>query len=216
MVDVSRETDRPSQEMVVAWFGDAAPLADRYAQIVATQGVEQGLLGPREVGRLWNRHIMNCVVIHPLIRSGSSVGDVGSGAGFPGIPLALARPDLRVTLVEPLLRRSTFLAQVSQTLALGNVTVVRSRAEDLDPGAFDVVTARAVAPLERLVRWTLPLCRPDGEVLAIKGETASDELAEAAAALRRRGVRMSSVERCGEGVVEPATTVVRLSSRRPS
>jgi 16S rRNA (guanine527-N7)-methyltransferase len=199
-----------------AWFGLATPLADRFAQIVSTTGVDHGLLGPREVTRLWNRHIMNCVVIHPLIPHGCSVADIGSGAGFPGIPVALARPDLHVTLVEPLLRRATFLAQIIETLELSNVTVVRSRAEDLVTGAFDVVTARAVAPLERLLRWTLPLCRPDGEVLAIKGATASDELARAAAALRRLGVHASAVEQCGEGVVEPATTVVRLSSRRPS
>lgn len=216
MVDVSRETDRPAPQTVEAWFGAATPLADRYAQIVATMGLERGLLGPREVSRLWNRHIMNCVVVHPLIASGCSVVDVGSGAGFPGIPVALARPDLHVTLVEPLLRRATFLLQVIQALELSNVTVVRSRAEDLETAAFDVVTARAVAPLERLVRWTLPLCRPDGEVLAIKGGTASEELAAAAAALRRLGVRTSAVEQCGVGVVEPATTVVRLSSKQPN
>ena len=140
--------------------------------------MRRGLIGPREVPRLWERHLLNCAVLGELLPEGASLCDVGSGAGLPGIPLALARPDVRITLLEPLLRRTTFLDEVVRQLGLENVTVLRGRAEEmvgkLPP--VDVVTARAVAPLDRLAGWGLPLLRPYGEMLALKGDTAEQEL----------------------------------------
>jgi 16S rRNA (guanine527-N7)-methyltransferase len=216
-VAVSRETESALAAVVAQWFGPAGPVAYRYADLLATEGVRRGLIGPREVPRMWSRHILNCVVVHPLIAHASVVGDLGSGAGLPGIVLALARPDLRVTLIEPLLRRTRFLDDSVSALGLPNVNVVRSRAEDLaDRATFDVVVARAVAPLERLAGWALPLCRPGGEVLALKGASARDEVARARPALTRLGAGDATIESCGVGVVEPATTVVRIQSHEPA
>ncbi|HEX6328516.1 MAG TPA: 16S rRNA (guanine(527)-N(7))-methyltransferase RsmG, partial [Jiangellaceae bacterium] len=131
--------------------------------MLAGPGIERGLLGPREVPRLWDRHLLNCAVIQDAVAQGATVLDVGSGAGLPGVVLAVVRPDLAVTLVEPLLRRSVFLGEVVAELRLSNVNVVRSRAEELHGKVIaDVVTARAVAPLDRLARWTIPLVRTGG------------------------------------------------------
>lgn len=170
-------------------FGAALPTAQAYADMLASDGVHRGLIGPREVDRLWDRHLLNCAAVSVAISAGSTVADVGSGAGLPGIPLALARPDLHVTLVEPLLRRSVFLGEVTDALGLSRVTVVRARAEDMPPGSFDVVVARAVAPVGRLAAWTLRLLRPGGRLVALKGRTATQELAHAEADLRRLGAR---------------------------
>ncbi|MFI0142208.1 16S rRNA (guanine(527)-N(7))-methyltransferase RsmG, partial [Streptomyces luteogriseus] len=152
--------DWDEQETARAVFGDRYEIAERYYQSLATDGVERGLIGPREVPRLWERHLLNCAVIGELIAEGESVVDVGSGAGLPGIPLAIARPDLKVTLVEPLLRRSVYLAEFIESNGL-DVLVVRGRAEESgvvkEAGGADVVTSRAVAPLEKLARWSLPL-----------------------------------------------------------
>jgi 16S rRNA (guanine527-N7)-methyltransferase len=202
--------------VVADWFGAAAPLAYRYAELLSTEGVRRGLIGPREVPRIWTRHLLNCVVVHPLLAHGSTVADLGSGAGLPGIALALARPDLQVTLIEPLLRRTRFLDDTVGRLGLSNLGVVRSRAEDLVArAAFDVVVARAVAPLDRLVGWALPLCRPGGQLLALKGGTAREELAAAQPVLTRLRAAEATIERCGVGVVEPATTVIRIQSHEP-
>jgi 16S rRNA (guanine527-N7)-methyltransferase len=198
-------------------FGERLPSAERYAGLLASAGVERGLIGPREVPRLWDRHLLNCGVITGLIGASVDVCDVGSGAGLPGIVVALVRPDLSVTLVEPLLRRSTFLEQTVDELELENVTVLRARAEEL-AGTLrvDVVTARAVAPLERLAGWTLPLLRAGGEVLALKGRTAWEEAQSSAAALEAMGVRSVLIQRVGESYVEPPATVVRLRRSAPS
>lgn len=214
---VSRETERPDEQLIADCFGAGTAQIQRYAQLLATEGVGRGLIGPRELPRLWTRHIMNCVVVHGLLEQGCSVADLGSGAGLPGIVLAVARPDLSVTLIEPLLRRTRFLEEVTADLELSNLTVVRARAEEL-PGrvAFDVVVARAVAPLDRLAGWGLPLCRPGGELLAIKGSSASDELEQSGAVLARLRAGQASIETCGVGVVEPATTVVRILSQGPT
>ena len=151
-------------------FSDALPLAERFADLLATDGVVRGLIGPREVPRLWDRHLLNCALLGLGDPRGRHRGDVGSGAGLPGLVLAIRRPDLRVTLVEPLLRRTTFLTEVVEQLALANVEVVRDRAEELHGHrSFDVVTSRAVAPLDRLARWSLPLVAPGGRMLAMKG-----------------------------------------------
>lgn len=169
--------DWDEQETARAVFGDRYEIAERYYQSLATDGVERGLIGPREVPRLWERHLLNCAVIGELIAEGESVVDVGSGAGLPGIPLAIARPDLKVTLVEPLLRRSVYLAEFIESNGL-DVLVVRGRAEESgvvkEAGGADVVTSRAVAPLEKLARWSLPLIHEHGRMLALKGSSAAE------------------------------------------
>ncbi|KLJ04238.1 16S rRNA (guanine(527)-N(7))-methyltransferase RsmG [Streptomyces albidoflavus] len=193
-------------------FGERFPDAVRYAELLADAGVRRGLIGPREVPRLWERHLLNCAVLSEAIDEGVSVCDVGSGAGLPGIPLALVRPDLSITLLEPLLRRTTFLTEVVELLRLDHVTVVRGRAEEvlgkLPP--VHVVTARAVAPLERLAGWGVPLLRPYGEMLALKGDTAEEEVKAASAALSKLGAVSTSVVQVGEGIVDPLSTVVRV------
>ena len=153
--------------------------------------------------------MLNCAVVAELVPANSTVADVGSGAGLPGIPLALARPDLTMSLIEPLLRRSDFLSEVVADLGLADrVEVVRSRAEDLPGGrAFDVVTARAVAPMHRLARWTLPLVRPRGLLLAMKGEAVDEELRDSAALMETMGAESWTVERVGGSVVAPPTVV---------
>jgi 16S rRNA (guanine527-N7)-methyltransferase len=201
----------PPPEAARQLFGDRLPEAVRYAELLADVGVRRGLIGPREVPRLWERHLLNCAVLSEIVPEGVTVCDVGSGAGLPGIPLALVRPDLDITLLEPLLRRTTFLEEVVDLLGLDHVSVARGRAEEmlgsLQP--VQVVTARAVAPLERLAGWGIPLLRPYGEMLAIKGDTAEEELKSARDALHKLGVVETSVTQVGAGVVEPLSTVVR-------
>lgn len=170
-------------------FGDAVVLAEKYHHILATRGVEWGLIGPRETERLWERHILNSVAVSQGIPRHQFVVDVGSGAGLPGIPLALARPDLTITLLEPLLRRATFLEQVVAELGLDDrVRVVRARAED-HREHYDVVTSRAVAALPKLLTWTTHLFYPGGRMVALKGESAAEELAKATKDLQRRKLR---------------------------
>jgi 16S rRNA (guanine527-N7)-methyltransferase len=215
-LDRSEETPEVT-ERVTAVFGDRESLARAYHASLATDGVERGLIGPREVPRLWERHLLNCAVVAELIPHGASVVDIGSGAGLPGIPLAIARPDLKVSLVEPLLRRTVYLAEVVESAGL-DVHVVRGRAEQpgviKEAGGADIVTSRAVAPLEKLAGWSLPLIHDGGVMLAMKGSTAEEEIARDAAALERLGARNISVVRCGEGVVGSPTIVVR-AERRP-
>ena len=176
---------------------------------LATTGVERGLIGPREVPRLWDRHILNCAVVTELIPpEARDLADVGSGAGLPGLVLAVVRPDLAVTLIEPLERRSRFLSEVVDEMQLGDrVEVVRARAEDVRGRQFTVVTARAVAPLDRLCGWCLPLLAPGGRLLAIKGARAYDEVKAAQETLPDQDFR---VEVCGIGIIDPPTTVVVL------
>jgi 16S rRNA (guanine527-N7)-methyltransferase len=167
-------------------FGDGADVISRYVDILASRGIDWGLIGPREGDRLWERHVLNSVAGAALFPTGASVVDVGSGAGLPGIPLAVLRPDLRVTLLESLLRRANFLELAVEELGLGDrVTVVRARAEE-HRATYDVVTSRAVAPLPRLVGWCLPLLAPGGRLLALKGSSAAGELADAAGLLRKK------------------------------
>ncbi|GGK54595.1 ribosomal RNA small subunit methyltransferase G [Nocardia camponoti] len=204
-------------------FGDRLDLARRYYDALASAGVERGLIGPREVPRLWERHILNCAVIGELIEEGASVVDVGSGAGLPGIPLAIARPDLRITLVEPLLRRTIFLSEFIEENDLG-ITVVRGRAEQSgvikEAGGADVVTSRAVAPLAKLAHWSLPLLRDRGHMLALKGSSAAEELERDGAELIRDGATDLRVVGCGAGIVEVPTLVVSAEllprAERPS
>jgi 16S rRNA (guanine527-N7)-methyltransferase len=202
----------PAPEQAPEVFGDRFADAVRYAELLAEAGVQRGLIGPREVPRLWERHLLNCAVLSEVVPEGVSVCDVGSGAGLPGIPLALVREDLKITLLEPLLRRTNFLTEVVELLGLDHVTVVRGRAEEvmgkLPP--VHVVTARAVAPLDRLAAWGIPLLRPYGEMLALKGDTAEEELKSAATALTKLGAVQTSILHVGEGVVDPLSTVVRV------
>jgi 16S rRNA (guanine527-N7)-methyltransferase len=160
-------------------YGAEFPAINRYVDILRSTAVDRGLLGPREAERLWDRHILNSAALSGLIAADIAVADVGSGAGLPGIPLAILRPDLRVTLIEPLLRRSTFLTQTVEELQISDrVEVVRSRAEDHRQN-YHIVVARALAPLDRLIGWCNPLRAPDGVILALKGASAADEIAAA-------------------------------------
>lgn len=192
-------------------FGDRLAGAERYAAILAGAGIERGLIGPAEVERLWDRHILNSVAVGELLAGGERIADVGSGAGLPGIPLALARPDLRVTLIEPLLRRADFLAEVVETLGL-DVVVIRGRAEEAavrrQAGEVDVVTSRAVASLDKLTRWCLPLLRVDGRMMAMKGERAREEVDEHRRVMKSLGAVDVKVMECGVNYLTPPATVV--------
>ncbi len=215
MTSVSRETSAeppdPPAGAETFFPADRWESARRYAGALATDGVVRGLIGPREVPRLWERHLLNSVVLADLVPHGASVADVGTGAGLPGLPLALARPDLRVTLVEPLLRRVRFLDEVVAELRLGEqVELVRSRAEQLHGvREFDVVTARAVAPLERLLEWCWPLVAPGGRLLALKGAGAAGELEGVQSWLSDCEAR-GDVAVLGEGRLSEPTWVVRV------
>lgn len=208
--DVSRETP-PAPPAAQGVFSRALPQAERFAELLAQEATVRGLIGPREVPRLWERHVLNCAVITDLMPEGSTVCDVGSGAGLPGLALAIRRPDLEITLLEPLLRRTTFLELAASTMGLTNVSVHRGRAEELHGEAvFDVVTSRAVAPMERLAGWSLPLVSPGGLFLAMKGSSAQDELDAAATAVRRLGGTDPRVVSVGAQWLDAPVTVVSV------
>lgn len=192
-------------------FGDGLERAVRYARILAGAGVERGLIGPREADRLWDRHILNSAALNELLDSGDQIADIGSGAGLPGIPLALARPDLRVTLIEPLLRRSDFLREVIDDLGV-DITVVRGRAEELSVrqqvGEMDAVVSRAVAGLDKLTRWSMPLLRSGAQMMALKGQRAEAELDEHRRVMESLGAVDARVVTCGGDYLNPPVTVV--------
>jgi 16S rRNA (guanine527-N7)-methyltransferase len=198
-------------------FGNRYPIAQRYAQLLAESGVDRGLIGPREADRLWDRHLLNSAVVGELVPRDCRVLDVGSGAGLPGIPLALTRPDVKVALLEPMARRVAWLQEVVDELDLA-VSVHRGRAEDPRVreklGDNDVVTARAVAPLWRLARWCLPLVAPGGQLLAVKGVSAEQEVTRDIKAVRATGGAVVEIVQCGATIVQPPTTVV-VVTRRP-
>jgi len=209
---VSRETP-PVPELARGVFAERWPLAEAYADLLATDGVTRGLIGPRETGRLWERHLLNCAALTDALPAGATVCDLGSGAGLPGLVVAIRRPDLRVTLVEPLLRRTTFLAEAVERLGLSGVEVVRGRAEELHGSRrFDVVTSRAVAPLPRLLDWSMPLVEPGGAMVAMKGASAAEEVAAAGAELRRWRVGAVAVLQLGTDLIDPPTTVIRIEA----
>lgn len=213
---VSRETP-PAPEVARGVFSTSLPAAERYAYLLATDGVVRGLIGPREAPRLWDRHLINCALLGRAIPRGSDVCDIGTGAGLPGLVLALSRPDLSLTLVEPLQRRTTFLEEVVAELELANVEVVRARAEELHGRReFSVVTSRAVAPLGRLLAWSMPLVREGGALVAMKGSSVHDEISDATDELRKYGAGQVSVETHGADVIDPPTTVIRVEAGRPS
>lgn len=200
-------------------FGPRLEVAERYAELLAGAAVERGLLGPREAERVWDRHILNSTAIAELLDSGDRIVDIGSGAGLPGIPLAIARADLQVVLVEPMLRRSQFLQSAVSELDLP-VEVVRGRAEDqpvLDRlgGRMDAAVSRAVAALDKLTRWSLPLLRPGGRLLALKGESARDEVNRHRRVMASLGATDVRVVTCGANYLDPPATVV-LARRTPA
>jgi 16S rRNA (guanine527-N7)-methyltransferase len=196
-------------------FGPVIGRAEQYARLLAGPGVERGLIGPHEVPRLWERHLVNSAAVAALVPRPGSLVDLGSGAGLPGIVLALLLPDVQVTLLEPMLRRAAFLKECVTELGLTNAEVCRERAQDVAGMiAADAVTARAVAPLDRLAELTLGLLRPGGVVLAIKGARAAAEVAAARKTLRRLGVRDAEVLHLGSDRVDPAATVVRFTASR--
>jgi len=193
-------------------FGDRLPVAQRYVQHLASSGIERGLIGPREVPRLWERHVLNCAVVQELIEQGATVADVGSGAGLPGLCLAIARPDLSLTLIEPLERRVIWLTEVVEDLGLENVDIMRSRAEQaVGYVEADYVTARAVSALVGLLDITLPILRGTGQLLALKGRTATEEITKAKKKLNKYGARKTEILLAGENLLEEPTTVVRVT-----
>jgi 16S rRNA (guanine527-N7)-methyltransferase len=192
-------------------FGAHLPVAEQYARLLADDATLRGLIGPREVPRLWERHLLNCALVADLIDPAATVCDIGSGAGLPGLVLAIRRPDLEVSLLEPLLRRTTFLDETVGALGLSNVEVLRGRAEDLHGSrAWDVVTSRAVAPMTRLMDWSVPLVRSGGAVLAMKGSTVEAELDAATGAIRSSGGVLDGIIVLGQDLVDPPVRVVRV------
>jgi 16S rRNA (guanine527-N7)-methyltransferase len=205
------EVEPPAAEAI---FGSQIELARGYAQKLANDSDELGLLGPRELDKLWSRHILNSAVVAELVKPGELVADVGSGAGLPGIPMAIAAPETNFVLIEPMERRASWLQEVVGELDLENVEVVRARAEEVEGGQFDVVTARAVASLDKLLRLCVPLLRTQGRVIALKGSKAPEEI-EAAKKLQKK-LKIASFEIlvCGEKFLPEPTSVVetRLDS----
>ncbi|KUI25288.1 16S rRNA (guanine(527)-N(7))-methyltransferase RsmG [Mycobacterium sp. IS-1496] len=205
----------PTAEAV---FGERLPLAQTYADFLATAGVERGLIGPRETDRIWDRHILNSAALGELVEPGERIADIGSGAGLPGIPLALARPDVHVTLIEPMQRRCDFLTEVVDALGVG-VTVVRGRAEEpgvlREVGEMDVVTSRAVGSLDKLATWSMGLLRDGGRMLALKGARAETEIEENRRVLARVGAVDVRVLRCGADYLNPPATVVEARRAVP-
>lgn len=205
--DPSAEEESRARGIAGELFGARAALMNRYVDILTSRGVDWGLLGPREPARLWSRHILNCSALTQLIPQGSSVIDVGSGAGLPGLVVGVLRPDLRITLLEPLLRRSNFLVSAVEELGLGeSVRVVRERAED-HGFCYDVVTARAVARLTTLVEWVEPLIAGGGQLLALKGRSVHDELIEARRVLDLRGLEAEPLTIRESSLIEPVTVL---------
>lgn len=209
--------DLTAEEAIAAEkiFGGRLDLATRYVEHLATSGIERGLIGPREVPRLWSRHVFNCAVVAELIDNGARVADVGSGAGLPGLCLAVARPDLYLTLIEPLERRVTWLEEVVMDLGLNNVEIVRARAEAaVGKVECEVVTARAVSALNTLVPLMIPLLGGQGELLAIKGRSAAEEIAKAANTIKKFGGVQTEILVAGAQILAEPTTVVRVKVAR--
>ncbi len=197
-----------------AFFGKRVELARAFASALAREGEQRGLIGPLEPARLWSRHVLNCAVTAPLFRAGGTAADVGSGAGLPGLVLAIARPDTRFVLIEPMERRVAWLSEQKAALALENVEIIRARAEDLRPVTpFDQVTARAVSAFRKLVPVTAPLVRDGGELVLLKGANAENEVSAAAREIRRFHLHDVRVEVVGEGVVAEVTRVIRATVR---
>ncbi len=195
----------------VAIFGDQIDQARSFAQTLANDSDELGLLGPRELDKLWSRHILNSAVVAELVRPGDKVADVGSGAGLPGIPMAIARPDADFVLIEPMERRSSWILEVVEHLGLKNARVLRSRAEDVTEQDFDIVTARAVAALDKLLKMCVPLLKPGGALIALKGSKAAEEIANAKKLEKKLGISSFEILVCGEKFLAEPTSVVKTT-----
>jgi 16S rRNA (guanine527-N7)-methyltransferase len=189
-------------------FGKGIDKARAYAAALARDGETFGLLGPREYPRLWTRHILNSAVVAELVSPGQTVGDVGSGAGLPGIPMAIAQPEAQYVLIEPMERRSDWLKQQVEELGLTNVRVLRSRAEEVGE-VFDVVTARALKAMPQLLRMCVPMTKNGGEIIALKGERAGEEIEEAKPLMKKLGIESFEIVFTGEQFLEEPTRVVR-------
>ncbi|WP_156761446.1 16S rRNA (guanine(527)-N(7))-methyltransferase RsmG [Microbacterium karelineae] len=205
----------PEPAEAAALFGDRIDLARRFARNLAEHGEERGLIGPQEVPRLWNRHILNSAIAAPLFPADGRVGDVGSGAGLPGIVLAIARPDVEWILIEPMERRVAWLAEQTSDLGLENVTIERARAEEAGryDEYLDAVTARAVSALRTLIPWTAPLVRDGGELILLKGQSVDGEIEKAAKVIRKHKLSEVRVEVIGEGEIAEPTRVFRAVVR---
>lgn len=201
----------PEPPVAAALFGDRIDLARAYTGELAARGVELGLIGPLELPRLWTRHVLNSVLVAPLLRPGR-VGDIGSGAGLPGVVLAIARPDVQLVLIEPMERRVEWLGHVTALLGLDNVEIVRARAEEakLSPW-LDQATARAVSALSKLIPITVPLVRSGGELIFLKGASVAEEVEAAAKAIRKARLTNVEVSLLGEGLGTESTRVFRAT-----
>lgn len=214
MDDVSRGTPPAPEGARGVFPAERFELVERYAASLATDGIVRGLIGPREADRLWDRHLLNSAAVAQLVPAEASVCDLGSGAGLPGLVVAIVRPDVRMTLIEPLLRRTTYLSEVVESLGLENVEVVRGRAEAMHgQRTFDLVTSRAVAPLPRLLEWSMPLVKPRGAMVAMKGSSVEQEVLDAEETLSTLGCAEPEVLQVGE--LSP-TTLVRVSWADPT
>jgi 16S rRNA (guanine527-N7)-methyltransferase len=198
-------------EVAAALFGERIDVARAYTGDLARRGEELGLIGPLELPRLWSRHIINCVLVAPLLRPGTT-GDIGSGAGLPGLVLAIARPDVQFVLIEPMERRVDWLRAESAELGLDNVLVVRARAEEAQLAApLDQVTARAVTALSKLIPATAHLLRRGGEMVFMKGSRVDEEIQAAQKTIRKHGLSGVEVLILGEGIAPESTRVFRAT-----
>ncbi len=203
------EAEPESAEQI---FGESIEVARQFTRNLAELGEELGLIGPLELPRLWTRHVLNCAIMAPLLTADGVVGDVGSGAGLPGLVLAIARPDVQLVLIEPMERRTAWLNSQVAELGLDNVTVLRERAEDVRIGeGFDQVTARAVSALKTLIPLTVPLVRSGGEIVVMKGKSAEAEVEAAAKQIRTYRLQNVEVLTLGEGILTEVTRVVRAT-----
>ena len=198
-------------ESAKAIFGLQIEKARAFAQKLANDSDDLGLLGPRELDRLWSRHILNSAVVAETVKAGDLVADVGSGAGLPGIPMAIALPEAQFVLIEPMERRSTWMLEVIQVLGLTNVEVRRARAEEVLDLTFDIVTARAVAALDKLLRLTVHLLKPGGSLIALKGSKAAEEIEAAKRLQKKLGIASFEIQICGEKFLAEPTSVVKTT-----
>ena len=198
-------------ESANAIFGPQIEKARAFAQKLANDSDDLGLLGPRELDKLWSRHILNSAVVTETVKAGDLVADVGSGAGLPGIPMAIALPEAHFVLIEPMERRSNWMLEVIEELGLTNVEVRRARAEEVLDLTFDIVTARAVAALDKLLRLTVHLLKPGGSLIALKGSKAAEEIEAAKRLQKKLGIASFEIQICGEKFLAEPTSVVKTT-----